>query len=165
VEAGTQSAVEAYFAKAKSRLDAAGYEWLTAPGFRAVATRKSFQATKFGMWETFFVFRDYPHVDLDTLGAFMRDAVAYTFGNRRVGLPRGLGAGMTTYGVSLGSTVDAATAQSVRNEAPPKHWAATEVPVVYEASTNRLHYFERTPMWGAAYYRGFRKQINELLAP
>jgi hypothetical protein len=53
----------------------------------------------------------------------------------------------------------------VREEAPPKHWAANEIPVVYDAATNRLHYFEKTPVWGAAYYKGFRKLIVELLAP
>lgn len=166
MEAGTQSGAEAYLAKVKGRLDATGYTWIeNAPGFRAVATKKSFQPTKFGMWEDFFVFREYPHVDLATLGAFMRDAVAYTFANRRVSLPRGLGAGLTTYGVSLAGSVDVGTVQAVRNETPPKHWAANEIPVVYDAAANHLYYFEKTPMWGAAYYKGFRKQIAALLSP
>jgi hypothetical protein len=161
-----EASAEPYLAKVKPRLEGAGYTWIDgAPGFRAVATKKSFQLTKFGMWEDFFVFRDYPQIDRASLAAFMRDAVGYTFANRRVSLPRGLGAGVTTYGVALAASVDAGTAQAVRNETPPKHWAANEIPVVYDVGSNSLYYFERTPMWGAAYYRGFRKQIAALLAP
>jgi hypothetical protein len=39
------------------------------------------------------------------------------------------------------------------------------MPVVYDAQRDRLFYFEKTPIWGAAYYRGLRKQITDLLAP
>ena len=54
-------------------------------------------------------------------------------------------------------------AESVRNDAPPKHRAASEIPVVYDTTQRQLHYFEKTPMWGAAYYKGFRKQIGQFL--
>jgi hypothetical protein len=111
------------------------------------------------------VFRDYQQLDRASLDAFMREAVSFVFQNRRVKLPRGLFTGVTTYGIALAQSVDEETARAVRNETPPKHWAATEIPVVYDARANSLLYFERTPVWGAAYYKGFRKQIEALLSP
>ena len=37
------------------------------------------------------------------------------------------------------------------------------MPIVYDETEGRLYYFEKTPIWGAAYYRGFRKKIRQLL--
>jgi hypothetical protein len=166
METATHSAAESYLTKVKERLDAAGYTWLDTRGlFTAAARKKRFQLTKFGMWETFFVFHEFARLDRAELQSFVRGATDFTFENRSVSLPRGLFAGMVTFGVALAESVDEATARAVRGEAPAKHWAAQEMPVVYDAGAKRLVYFEKTPVWGAAYYRGFRKQIEELLAP
>jgi hypothetical protein len=166
MEATTQAGAESYLTKVRGRLDAAGYAWLDTGGlFTAAARKKRFQLTKFGMWETFFVFRQLGQLDRAGLQALMGGATAFAFENRSVALPRGLFAGMATFGVALAQSVDAATALAVREEAPPKHWAANEIPVVFDAGANRLYYFEKTPVWGAAYHKGFRKQIAELLTP
>jgi hypothetical protein len=77
---------------AQTRLDGAGFSWTDgAEGFRAVATRSSLQLTKFGFWETFFVFREFERLDRGSMQAFVRDAVQYAFANRSVKLPRGCG--------------------------------------------------------------------------
>jgi hypothetical protein len=151
---------------AQTRLDGAGFSWTDgAEGFRAVATRSSLQLTKFGFWETFFVFREFERLDRGSMQAFVRDAVQYAFANRSVKLPRGLFAGVATFGVALAETADDEAIRAVRSETPPKHWAANEIPVVYDRGARRIHYFEKTPVWGAAYFKGFRRQIEELLAP
>ena len=54
-------------------------------------------------------------------------------------------------------------AESIRNVTPKMRWAAAEIPVLFDCITGQLCYFEKTPMWGAAYYRGFRNQIQQFL--
>jgi hypothetical protein len=162
----TPSVAPQYLTTVRARLEAAGYTWLDAvSAFTGVAHRSRFQLTKFGMWETFFVFREFHHLDPTSLRAFMREANEFTVRNRAVSLPRGAFAGVATFGVAVARTHDPDATREIRETAPKKHWAAMEMPVVCEATTGRLHYFQRTPVWGAAYYRGLRKQIEELLSP
>jgi hypothetical protein len=40
---------------------------------------------------------------------------------------------------------------------------SAEIPVVYDQTLGKLSYFEKTPVWGFAYYRGFRLKIRRLL--
>jgi hypothetical protein len=160
------TADDTYLRQVRARLEGAGYSWTDgAGGFLAVATRSSFQLTKFGFWETFFVFREHGQLDRASMQRFMREAVAHAFASRSVSLPRGVFAGVATFGIALAQSVDPTLVQAVRSETPPKHWAANEIPVVYDRGTSQLHYFEKTPVWGAAYFKGFRKQIEQFLAP
>jgi hypothetical protein len=63
-------------------------------------------------------------------------------------------------GFSISYNVDLAC----QNTAPTKHWAAFEVPVLYDSNHDKLLFFEKTPVWGGAYYKGFRNQIQKYLA-
>ena len=47
----------------------------------------------------------------------------------------------------------------------PKHWCLMEFPVVVEPSSRSLVLLEKTPIWGAAYYRKTRHEARDLLAP
>ena len=46
---------------------------------------------------------------------------------------------------------------------PPKHWASNEIPVVFDLADGNLCYLEKTPVWGAAYFAGFRREIENNL--
>lgn len=65
--------------------------------------------------------------------------------------------------MAIARAVDERTLASVRSDAPPKHWASAEIPVVYDQGQGNLSYFEKTPVWGSAYYAGFRTEIQRLL--
>ena len=39
----------------------------------------------------------------------------------------------------------------------PKHFGAAEFPSVIDLSTNYVYYYTTTPLWGYAYYSGFRR--------
>ena len=164
---GEPRSADSYVAQVQTRLERAGYSWTGDAGasFRAVARTSSFQVTKFGFWDVFFVFREFQRLDSGSMQTFMREALQHALANRGVKLPRGLFAGVAVFGVALADEVDEATVRAVREETPPKHWASAEIPVVYDARARRIHYFEKTPVWGAAYYKGYRKQIEQLLAP
>lgn len=132
--------------------------------FYAVAHRCRFELSKFGMCETFFVFGNLGTCNRDAVRRFSSTAFRYAKLARSIALPCGFFEAVFCFSVCMVDDLDEATAAAVRNDAPPKHWAAGEIPVVYERRHNRLSYFERTPLWGAAYYSGFRKQIMKYLA-
>ena len=68
------------------------------------------------------------------------------------------------FAVCLVKALDESTADSVCSAVPRKHWAAEEIPVVYDRRQGRLCFLEKTPLWGAAYCKGFQNQIDKYLA-
>jgi hypothetical protein len=131
--------------------------------FPLAARRSRFELTKFGFAENFFVFKEFPSLDQQTLRDYVSRAFRYALGAKALPLPRGLFESIFCFGVAIVPRIDPALAASVRNETPARHWSASEGPVVYETESGTLYYFEKTPFWGAAYYRGFRKLITEVL--
>ena len=131
--------------------------------FKLVAHRSRFELTKFGNSETFFVFAVFDTLSRESLREFSAKAFRYAKTSKNVRLPCGLFESVYCFAVVLVDLLDQPTAESVRNEVPTKHWAAAEIPVVYERGPKRLCFFEKTPLWGAAYYAGFRNQIKEFL--
>jgi hypothetical protein len=151
--------------------------WLSADGFaisrgvdftgrkfEAVAHRSRIELTKFGNSETFFVFAEMEKLDPNSLSRFTSLAFQYAKQARSVSLPCGFFESVWCFAVCLTGVLDERTVQYVRGTAPAKHWAAAEIPVVYDTARNKLCYYEKTPLWGAAYYRGFRQQISRYLA-
>lgn len=47
----------------------------------------------------------------------------------------------------------------------PKHWASVEFPCVLDIETSNLYYYEKTPVWGMAYYDTHRKQVYQYFSP
>ncbi len=43
--------------------------------------------------------------------------------------------------------------------------SSAEIAVVFDPASRSLSYFEKTQIWGAAYFAGIRKTIQEMLAP
>jgi len=132
--------------------------------FKMVAHRSRVELTKFGNCETFFVLSEFDTLSREAMRQFSAKAFEYAKTARSVWLPCGLFESVYCFAVAIVEVLDDPTAEWVRNEPPAKHWAAAEIPVVYERSRRRLCFFEKTPLWGAAYYAGFRKQINTFLA-
>ncbi|HCA43627.1 MAG TPA: hypothetical protein DEP28_10295 [Bacteroidetes bacterium] len=50
-------------------------------------------------------------------------------------------------------------------EYKPKHFAAAEFPSILDLSTNNLYFLRDTPIWGFAYYDGYRKRSYEFFSP
>ena len=132
--------------------------------FKVVAHRSRFELTKFGNSETFFVFAE---IDLQTPASvrhYSSDAFRYAKQSKHFPLPCGLCESVWCFPVAIVETVVPAVADSVRIEEPVKHWAAAEIPVIYDRKREKLCYFEKTPVWGYAYYAGFRSQIKQYLS-
>lgn len=131
--------------------------------FTAVAHRSRFELSKFGNCETLFVFGRPSGADATGLRQFCSQAFEYALQHKRFPLPRGVFEAVFCFGVGLVDRLDPAVAEQIRSTAPPKHWASGEIPVVYDQSNGSLCYFEKTPAWGAAYFKGFRNQIKKYL--
>lgn len=128
-----------------------------------VAHRSRFELSKFGNCETFFVFGDLPTCDVESVHRFSSLAFKHAKKSKRFPLPCGLCEAVYCFSVCVVESLDESTANFVRNTAPTMHWAAAEIPVVYDRSEGKLCFFEKTPVWGCAYYKGFRKQIGKYL--
>jgi hypothetical protein len=76
------------------------------------------------------------------------------------GLPRGFQNGVVSFNLLASEMVDDA-AIAFAKQVPKKHYAAAEMPIVFDLSNNRIHYCEKTPMWGAIYYKYFREYIDK----
>src|ERR1044071_8162443 len=132
-------------------------------GFRFALRRTRFEITKFGMAETFFVFADIPVLTPQLMTQFSSAAFDFAMQSKSVLLPCGLFDSVWCFAVAITNNVHPQLAEWIRSTTPPKHWSAGEMPVVFDAMTGYLCYFDQTPIWGAAYYAGFRRQIQTYL--
>jgi hypothetical protein len=160
--------VDAWLNSARNNLSAGGFVILDdvsydGRAFPLVARRTRFELTKFGFSESFFVFCEFDRLTTAEVREFSADAYRYAKQHKTIPLPCGLFESVWCYAIALAEAVDEATLDSIRSETPPKHWASAEIPVIYDQARHRLFYFEKTPLWGSAYYAGFRKQILKLL--
>jgi hypothetical protein len=126
-----------------------------------VARRTRFELTKFGFCETIFVFRSFEHLTKPALRSFSADAFRCAMKKCVVPLPRGLFECVLCFPVAMVRFADNDAVASLRNEAPPKHWAAAEMPVLCGAGVTA--YFEKTPLWGGAYYNGLRRLVRQFV--
>lgn len=133
--------------------------------FRCVAKRTRFQAEFFGFVEYFFIFAELPSLNRASLKEFSSKCFKYAKRYRSIPLPCGLFEGVNCFPVAIVDSVDSTTAEGIRSQDPPKHWASTEMLVVYDISAKQLHYSQRTPAWGSFYWDHFRKIIVTMLSP
>jgi hypothetical protein len=124
--------------------------------------RQRFEITKFALVDTFLVAKAFdPAPDIDGVKRF--SAHAMTLARRhKFFLPVGLGSALVTYPVLVMSKVPDELSDFVRTWSP-KHWSAFEFPVLLDAATRELHHYTDTPIWGMAYYQGFREEVARLL--
>ncbi|MBI3652857.1 MAG: hypothetical protein HY231_17675 [Acidobacteria bacterium] len=155
--------IDYWLQTALQRLTAEGFALRNQHGFKIVAHRSQFEITKFGNVETYFIFADFDYLDVTMMRRFSTDAFNYAMQTRTSSLPCGLFESVWSFAVSIARNVDDATMHAIKTETPPSHWSAGELRVAYDAPRHQLYYFDQTPLWGAAYYAGFRRQIQKYL--
>ena len=132
-------------------------------GYKYVAHRSRFEISKFGMAEAFFTFAEIENVHGPTLQAYAGTSFQLGKKNKSAPLPNGFFMSVFCFAVAITEGLDPRLAESIRDTAPVKHWAAFEIPIVFDLSNGQLCYFQKTPLWGAAYYAGFRREIESNL--
>jgi hypothetical protein len=159
-----------YLATVQARLAADGFAWeenvpWEGSAFRAVAKRSRFAPSRFGFEDRWFLFGEFPAVDQAAVEGYSTSCFEYATKHKLNPLPRGWFRAVTCFGVALAGSVDPAAAEAIRIQQPKKHWAAIVFPAVFDRSTGELHVYEKTPMWGAAYWRGLRRAAQAALTP
>lgn len=157
--------VERYLETVRARLVNAGFALEEAiPGAALQARRRAIKLTRFGLVETIVaVSTPRGTATRDDVRSFSA-AVFQAALEKKTRVPRGLGSSMVTYPVLVVHDASAEARRAVAEDAP-KHWAALVFPVVVEPVSQTLLCLEKTPFWGAAYYRRTRAEARELLDP
>lgn len=129
-------------------------------GFKYAVRRSRFEVLKFGMAESFFLFAEIPNLNAGVLQGFSNQAFNFAGKNKTISLPNGFFMSISCFPVAITENLDPNLGKSVVSSSPVKHWAAFEMPVVYDVTSGGLYYFQNTPLWGAAYFAGFRREVE-----
>ena len=78
------------------------------------------------------------------------------------GLPRGMQSCLAVYPVMLQHPLQPDALAYVK-QIPDKHWAAFELPVLFDPMTGQLEYLDKTPVWGFAMWRGIKASARMAL--
>ena len=100
-----------------------------------------------------------PHITAQDISQYSSACVSHAL-NTYKGLPRGFQNGVGSFNVIASEKIDA-QAITFATSRPKKHFAAFEMPIIYNLSNNEIIYYEKTPMWGAIYYKFFRETIEK----
>lgn len=123
--------------------------------------RKEISLSKFGKVDTYIFIRNFAEpIKFDEIKLYSTKVFEYAK-KLRTGLPLGFGGSLVVYPLIIGNMK---SENDIRlfEKYVPKHWAAVEFPVIASLSLTTLHYYSGTPMWGAAYYKGLRNEVEEL---
>lgn len=98
-------------------------------------------------------------IDRDDIQKYTSTCVDYALHSYK-GMPRGVQNGISTFNVLVSENVSA-EAKAFSIARPKKHFAAFEMPIIFDLSDQSIYYYKNTPMWGAIYYKFFREYIEK----
>ena len=129
-----------------------------------VFKRNKFQASKFGKVDTYCCIKFIKgNATGDELKVYSQKM--FTLANKhRTGTPLGFGASLVVYPLLITDNITLELSQFIKIYCP-KHFAAAEFPSVLDLSTGIVYYYEYTPLWGYAYYNGYRRESYALFSP
>ncbi|MGD9116921.1 MAG: hypothetical protein PVJ61_07095 [Dehalococcoidia bacterium] len=161
---------ESYLSAITQRLEAEGFIiekdiTFKEQTFDYLAKRTKFEIAKRLFVTTSYVFTRFSSLDISLLRNFSATAFEYARNVRGLPLPFRFFYGVVCYPVAIVDDIDESVAKAIRSQAPPKHFMASEMLVVYSLASGALYYCEITPMWGALYYDQMRMIINAMLSP
>lgn len=128
-----------------------------------IALKTSFEVSKFGKMTRTIAVTTFENVDIGTIQSFSMASTRYALDNRGSLLPRGLGGSLFSIPVIVSYDFDIDIKLWMEKTIVKKHWAAFEFPVLISLKDRKIYYCKKTPIWGSAYYRGFRKFVEENL--
>jgi len=100
-----------------------------------------------------------PHVTAQDISDYSNLCIAHALSTYK-GLPHGFQNGVASFNVMASEKVDPEAIAFAKSR-PKKHFAAMQMPVIYDLSSNEIFYYEKTPLWGAIYYKHFREYIQK----
>jgi len=128
-----------------------------------LAAKTSLEASKFGKMTRAITVASLETVDIGTIQSFSMASTKYALDNRDSLLPRGFGGSLLSVPVIVADDFNIDIKLRMEKTLAEKHWAAFEFPVLISLKDRKIYYCKKTPIWGAAYYRGFRKFVEDNL--
>jgi len=128
-----------------------------------LALKTSFEASKFGKMTRTITVTSLENVDIGTVQSFSMASTRYALDNRGSLLPRGFGGSLFSVPVIVSYDFNIDIKLWMEKTLMEKHWAAFEFPVLISLKDRKIYYCKKTPIWGSAYYRGFRRFVDENL--
>ena len=101
-------------------------------------------------------------IDQQVIDQFSVQCFDYATRNSK-GWPRGLQSGVGSIAILQGNQVQA-DAVTYCEKNLRKHWAASEIAVVYDKVQKKATRFKSTPIWGALYFSYFAETIDKFIA-
>lgn len=132
-------------------------------GMNRIYSRYKVELSKFGQSST-YVFVKYVEQGIDGkwMQQFSSNLFEFAYRHKK-GIPIGIGGSLTVYPLLITESVSFDLAGFIKKYTP-KHYSAFEFPVVLDFVHDNLYYLESTPIWGALYYNGFRKEAYQLFS-
>jgi hypothetical protein len=133
--------------------------------FLHVASSTTFRFSRGGLFNRKVVFSNFGKPNIQILKSFSSDAFRFT--NRTYGLlpPRGFGYSTQCFAVAIVDSVKDSVIQAVEKYYPKRHFAASEIIVIFDRKKQNLHYYKTNPQWGALYHEENRSFIEAILIP
>jgi hypothetical protein len=124
------------------------------------AVKTKFELGKLGKVARFVLGLSADHADIHLLQSF--SAACTTFAVNNFYSKYGAGGVILVVPFLVSSGRDGTLEKWLTDTPAPKHVGAFEFPVLVSVETNQVYYRKKTPVWGAAYYGGFRKFVEEI---
>jgi len=133
--------------------------WLFDRAYR----RTRVELSKFGQSNTYSFIKYAETPDVKNFELFSRESFNYAMSLPK-SIPVGLGSMVAVYPCYLVNRITKELADFVKNYLN-KHYASFEFPGILDMFSKDLYYYPTTPVWGALYYNGFRKEIYNMYSP
>lgn len=136
-----------------------------------VATKKRFKLSWFATQMNIFVIMSYSdYVSRDVIKDFSKISLDYALEHSlidNIWLPWSwwnlqANGGVVSFALLVSPIVSEDARQWVQQR-PQMHFAVSEMPVIFDLRNDRLYYYDKTPIWGALYYKFFRNLIDKYL--
>ena len=130
-----------------------------------LAAGRRAELSKFGQMARVVSVAHLDPVNPATVSAYSAWVAKYALEGGFATLPRGFGGSVLCVPAVVADGVDEGTKAWIQQAPAPRHFAAFEFPAIVSLSEGRVYHCTRTPLWGAAYYGGFRRFAQEMLQP
>jgi len=149
-------------------------QWMTYYGFEEIKVhaeagtdivfkKSEMKASKFGNVKTYCCAKYFSEINAEAFASY--STKMFDLATRhRDGAPLGFGAMLQVFPLIIADKISNDVYQKVLSYCP-KHFAAAEFPSVLDLSTGYLYYYKDTPMWGYAYYDGYRRDSYRYFCP
>ncbi|WP_298516570.1 hypothetical protein [uncultured Kordia sp.] len=112
---------------------------------------------------TFYVASDLKDatITVETIESHLKEAFNYGKKNYK-GWPRGLQSAIGVVNILIAENITEQAKTYCKKLKSGKKWAGFAIPVVIDAKTKEVFFFDKKPMWGRIYFPYFKRMIEEL---